>query len=451
MECLGKCKEHGMAILMYCKDCRLLVCVKCLYAHEKKGCKHPVTLFSYAEQDLLPKLTAQLEEVEGENQELEESIKNFISSSKRVRKSLLTLKGKTEKLLANISKSIELFNASETLLFPTVGSIKKRIETECEELVRAVKREDAGHIAEKINSKGCGMGIDDSEKHLVEALNGSMSEFIKSQELEVLNELLEEFNQRYQRFSDKKNKEFVYGIHHPQTNCGVLCKFDITSKVLHTSVAVPQYSALLQLGQRVFISGGYKPCVNTLSEFIEDSQSLTKRESMKYAKCYHAVQTTSRKSFVTIGGWNISEISCCEKYSLVTNSWELLPPLKKPRFGSGAAVISERYLYAVGGYPANNIEMLDTHENKHWNIINIKLSEVKLQGNVIAFGSSSAEIMVFNGEGSAGVLNVVCGTIRKCLVEVKMEGDCGRSVCVMGRKVLIMEGSGRVVVFDMNS
>jgi len=263
-----------------------------------------MTLFTYTEQELLPKLRAQCEEIEES-----ESINEFIASSKRVRKGLIQLKSKTEKLLESIVKSIELFNASETILLPTTETLKARIAVECEKLKRAVEREDVSYTMSKINYS---IGMKDNEKHLVEALIESTSNFLKSNELEVLEGLLKEFNNRYNVTTNKTSNEFVYGIYHPQPNCTMLSKYDIQSKTLHTSLTLPQYSSLLQLQYRVFVSGGYKLCVNVVSEYIEDINKLVKRQAMNYTKCYHTVQAITYRTFVTVGGWNGSEISCCE-------------------------------------------------------------------------------------------------------------------------------------------
>jgi hypothetical protein len=258
---------------------------------------------------------AQFKRLEQDKHMVEKWVTDFTFSAEAIRNGLIQLKLKLRKLLDGIEKSLRVLDIEEVKYIPTVDSIKANIKNQYEELKEAISVENINYIVEQ----GHFIKSEDS----INLLNSVIKELMNSKNLDNLIELLEDFSMKYKVCDNQDialvDNRFVYGTCNPKNYRAILCRFDINTKRLTSTVTVPKYATTIQMKDRVFISGGIEPYVNTLSEFIERTKSLVNRKPMKLARCNHSACAISRNSFAVIGGHNSGTLTCCEEYLILKN------------------------------------------------------------------------------------------------------------------------------------
>ncbi len=398
------CKTHGKSIEMVCLECKKYLCVSCTGPHFKDGCKGGVVdLPFYAMEDLLKQFPKALEKLEADKQKIEDSAREFTSALPEIGKKIRTIKGQAEKLAADLDK---ILVALEGYGPDSAGTayivMKEELEHQIKELPSAVKTENIDQIMKAISSTQKSMA--DSELQLSKAALASVNKvLLGTNEFDTMSDCLQRLaatchSVLTRKFGVEVMNRFVYGVCNPMADCKKLCRYDIVTRKITPRVDVPQNCAVLQMGKRIFISGGFNPLANTLQEFTEETQSLVIKKQMNYAKYCHTVVAISETQFMTIGGSNSSNLSYCEEYSIPDNTWKLIPPLNQARYGA-AATLSGAYLYVIGGNGGGNvIERIDMKEKKVWDKVALSgAAEVPLRDYSAAFSISTDEIMFFVG------------------------------------------------------
>ncbi len=449
-----KCKTHERKVRAVCLACKELMCFKCLGPHVEKGCKGGVVdLPSYASKSIVPRIEEMLKNLEQKRRKLEEAKKASAGALPEIKRSLRALKENTEKLLGEINKYIEALEGyNPDFAGSHYDTIKVALEQQLNEVKVAVLNDNMGPIIKTIESHkellqqpNIPAEAADVELRSIEETNSAVARLLATKEFSSLGECLQGAFAMCQNALKQKavlpevTSRFVYGVCGPADNYGKLCRYGLVTKKIVQCVPVPQFCSVLQLGKRVFISGGGNdPVVNTLSEYVEEEQKFVSKSSMNYAKISHTMVAISPTQFITIGGFNGSDvIPYCEEYSIPHNVWKLLPPLNKARYCSAATLSADgAYIYVIGGYVSDGIiERLDMMEKKVWEKVALsEAAEVSLSSNSAAFSISADEIMIFVGNNTAdcGLFNTKTGTVKKH--ELKLKPDCYyfNPLCMIG-------------------
>jgi 2-hydroxy-3-keto-5-methylthiopentenyl-1-phosphate phosphatase len=398
-----------------------------------------------------------LADFEAKKETIESSIKDFTGSAESMKDELLQLKEKLEQLLETVESSIEVLTRGIDQTIPLDDTIRNFLTDQCKDLETAIEEENMNYIVKKINGKEPGgvIGVGDGEKRLVEAVNETVTYFLKSDLIENFNMSLKEMVTIYREFAyqsaSKVVSNYVCGICSTQSNYTRLCMYDIQTKKMTPAVPVLQWCTITQLGKQIFLSGGCNPVItNMVSEFVEESQQLVYREPMKYPKHSHRTEAISPTCFITIGGNNgTSSISYCEEYSATNNQWHMLPNLNKARFYAGTAVIG-KYVYAIGGRTTNGeIERLDLTEKKQWVIVNAVLNEMTFTSDTLGFSSSAEEIILLRGGNltEVAVYNVKQKTVKKQAITLKGDYYRFNPVCLIGRNAYVIGHLGHIHIY----
>jgi len=402
---------------------------------------------------MLPLYKAQLEETKEGDSKSEEAIGNFMTSSNTIKEGLANLKTKLGKLLDNINTSLDLFNLQEDGVIPNTNLIKNTFAHKYEELKKAIEMEDNDYILNKMRTKDHQLRIDDDTKDLFGSIGKLLSSFTDSKDIDTLDESLNEFNKRYRTFVDlydsSEGSKYVYGVCGQQSLCGKLCRFDTTTEKFEALVSVPLCASSVKINKSVFFSGGYNPLVNTLSEWNEINETLVPREPMKHPKWCHSVQAIGSKGFATIGGWDNSQaIAVCEEYSIPDNKWSPLPSLVNANCYHGTVYLSNKFLYAIGGYaPKDTVEMLDMSTKKEWVIVKILVNDMIYRDSAAAFPVTNNEVIVISG--SVGVFNVAEKTIKKKQDIIKIDNLYYNSVHIVKNQAYVIGLTGNIHIYDI--
>lgn len=144
-------------------------------------------------------------------------------------------------------------------------------------------------------------------------------------------------------------------------------------------------------------------------------------------KCWHTLCNANDIIFC-VGGYNGSiEVSDCEKYSIIRNSWKSLPDLLTHRYWCGAFAFNVTQIYCLGGCSnsyLNSSEKLNVERSK-WenvNLLNMFSDKSCLHGIQI----NDNDVLVFGGGNDASEgYGVECfilkiGTPIECIRESDM-------------------------------
>lgn len=453
------CKTHGQPVQMICLSCKKLMCLKCLGPHVETKCAGGVLdLPSYAKENLVPRFERMLKDLEANRGKLEGSTKVFAGALPEIRKGLRALKERIEKLLLGVNSAIAATEGYGPDDSP-YSVMKAALERQLTELKTDVATNRTIHIVEcmeshnelQANISAAAVGAGDAELRLAEATNSVMARLLGAKEFETLGECLQGLIATCRNVFKRKaapevvTSRFVYGICDPLGGSNRLCKYDVTTRKVVGIIPVPYSCSVLQMRNRIFISGGENPVVNTVSEFVEATGHLVRKASMKHAKYLHSVIAVSESQFVAIGGYNkTGNLAYCEEYDIQRNAWKMLPSLNRARYSAGTALsVDFRYLYAIGGREANDIiERLDMNEKARWTEIALSsAAEIPLSSDSAAFSISADEIMIFVGckGANCAIYNVKAGTIKKHSQSfITSENYYFNSLCIIDSNVYVI-------------
>lgn len=159
----------------------------------------------------------------------------------------------------------------------------------------------------------------------------------------------------------------IYGICNELGREKKLCCLDVSVKdkptLVDTGVAVPYYCRIVQLQNRIFVTGGRSggtsisifnvTVVADVSEFIEGTKEMKKVAPMKTKRCEHTIARISHQSFCVVGGqyfeggWKY--LNSCELYDITKNTWTEWPKLTEAKRWVGLLLFERKTLYCFGG------------------------------------------------------------------------------------------------------
>eukprot|EP00826_Nyctotherus_ovalis_P038157 TRINITY_DN3560_c0_g1_i1.p1 TRINITY_DN3560_c0_g1~~TRINITY_DN3560_c0_g1_i1.p1 ORF type:complete len:393 (+),score=74.12 TRINITY_DN3560_c0_g1_i1:39-1217(+) len=358
-----------------------------------------------------------------------------------------------------MSVGIERMDKEFGNLISPYDNIKDMLLISYREIEYAIAKEDMGFIIKKVNEGKAAEVIEmtESEKFLIESVNKSIATLLDLQEFDLLEEGLNELLAKSQAYFTQCDPQLatqnVYAICELQAECSKLCQYNIQANKLLPCITVPKWCTIVQVAGKVFISGGYNPIINALYEFKETTKTLTSRQGMKHAKYDHRAEAVFANEFIIVGGHNgTSSIPHCDAYSIIQNKWTALPSLNKSRHNTATALLSSRYLYAIGGCNTNGeIEVLDVVERSAWKELALEVSEMTLNGSPAAFAVSSAEIVILkDGSNEAGILNTSDSTLKKYKENLKSDFYYCNPVCAVGKKVYTLGATkGHLFTYDI--
>jgi len=452
MEQTSKCKNHSKTLDTFCKDCKELICYKCIDNHKEKRCNNIVHLLHYMEKDVLPMYKAKINNIKMNAHSIEGSIKGFLLSGESIKQRLIKLKEELETLLSRINNSLKLFEMNESADEISSKYIEDEFISKYEELKESIEKENINYIINNLNMP-FKVEIGDSEKHLVEAINKSIERVINLDESNTLSKLLMDLSSKHELFTHNyvKNK-FVYGICKPQANYKTLCKYDILKKKLIPTITLPQYSSVIQIADRIFISGGWNPYMNKTNEYIEQTSALISKSPMKDYKYWHSLQDINRELFAAIGGYNEGVMSCCEVYSIPNDKWESLPSLNNARAYPATVYLNNKFLYAIGGYKKiNTIEVLNFNERKTWNLLNLTSNEVMFDNSPVAISMSKDEVLILCGNDGTdvGIFNPSLNAVKRYSCSKLVDHYFSNTVSIINKKAYILGQNGHMHIYDM--
>ena len=305
-----KCKDHGKPLQIFCEVCHSVLCINCLSGHNKNNScnKWPVSIIEYANDQILPIYKKEVDEFESKKKNIEGSMGTFLDASKRLHEKLIKLKEVLDSLLESINSALEFANSNKKEPNIVIEEMQAKIESEYADLKKAIEIENFNYIIGKIDEKPT-IEIEDIASQLINDINGFIDGLIETKELKLLSDSLKLFNNNTKIMVN--NQRFVYGNVTVNTNREVLYKYDILSKKLIASINIPYCSSVFQIMNHIFICGGSSP-INTLSEFVEESQSLITKQPMKNARYCTSTQQVSSNEFVIIGGQMLHHLSSAD-------------------------------------------------------------------------------------------------------------------------------------------
>eukprot|EP00826_Nyctotherus_ovalis_P001670 TRINITY_DN10289_c0_g1_i5.p1 TRINITY_DN10289_c0_g1~~TRINITY_DN10289_c0_g1_i5.p1 ORF type:complete len:212 (+),score=5.70 TRINITY_DN10289_c0_g1_i5:73-708(+) len=203
-------------------------------------------------------------------------------------------------LKENSVNSLKSVNEALTLFSWDKNNLETIFKDRYEELKAAVECEDDAYIMNRINSKVNITEIVDIGSQLIKACG--------EEKQSTLINLIQKFNVTCGNLIDINY--FIYGYH-----SGKLCRYDIFTKKLAyvSNVAIPSSCSIIQISKHIFLTGS-SHCVNTVSEFVESTQTLISKQGMLCGKYCHSLQAINPCIFVSIGGYNASgSIAYCKE------------------------------------------------------------------------------------------------------------------------------------------
>ena len=167
------------------------------------------------------------------------------------------------------------------------------------------------------------------------------------------------------------------------------------------------YAGIAVVQNKLYITGGHvRTIVGTVESFDCKSRKWNNIASMNYARKCHSAAVVEDHVYVC-GGYSISEnLNSVERYSPADNTWTMMPPMTKYRYGAGVVAL-EGKLYIMGGED-NSYNYLDTVEEfdtktKTWSESAPILSTRSIFGAAVLNG----KIYVAGGYNGSSTMNSV--------------------------------------------
>ena len=165
----------------------------------------------------------------------------------------------------------------------------------------------------------------------------------------------------------------IYGISSALGGSEKLCCLDVSDMakptLVDTGVAVPAWCRIVQLQNRIFVTGGYDDgtsisifnvtVVADVSEFIEGTKEMKKKTPMKTRRYDHTIARISNQSFCVVGGYYYDGkdrwTDRCELYDITKDAWTEWPKLTEPKDYVGLLLFERKTLYCFGGCISSKI------------------------------------------------------------------------------------------------
>jgi len=456
MEAIPKCDEHKYGFVVICTTCKKKLCPKCITAHPKLCSGNNLVDFkTYAQENVLPDFEKRLENYEKSKPEIEISMKEFENAIPILKKTLTLLQEKLENLLRWIKKTLEHLDKKPTEPSVVFERTKQEYLKQVNDLKLAIDKDDINYLIKVVDMKGMQVASDrkDGEKSLIVEANSIASRLCENKDVEGINDCLQNLHEICKRINSDNYfggavavvNRFVYGICDPKNGRKELCQYDINAKKLKSLIPVLYMCSLLQITDRIFITGG-NTSVSTTSEYIEKTNCLISKSNMNYGRHAHKMIAISNNNFWAIGGHNGNvALAYCEEYSISENKWNILPSLNTARYYSGT-ILSGGFVYAIGGCSSNGtIERIDIKLKDKWNLVVINSNEININYYITAFSISDNEVMIFtSGSSDAGIYNIQKGIIKKCEFSIMSDYYYHNSPALIDSNACILGSNGHI-------
>jgi hypothetical protein len=265
-----------------------------------------------------------------------------------------TLKNSSEKIDI-ITKHIDQITALQADIQKALGNTIKELHTMKQDLLKSM--DTLGDIISKNN-------VNDSIKSIMYSTNSDdnerktdISQFLGIH-IEIKNNVYANLHKLFTKYQTSKLIEKISSIisyiHSFNNNSMSLALYDPLTKqhkVITMPTTVPDQAESISFENRIFVCGGYINGVyqNTMKEYDEAKFDLFSRPNMSITRTRHSLAGV--QGFIAVcGGYNGTQASSCEKYSLETNSWAPLPSLLQARDTAGLCVVGNESLYIFCGY-----------------------------------------------------------------------------------------------------
>ena len=173
---------------------------------------------------------------------------------------------------------------------------------------------------------------------------------------------------------------------------------------------IPKYSRYIELGGKIYLSGGRTEGKSTQRAFIlnKENGELRKISPMKVPRESHALVNIYPHYIYAIGGWDCeigTELSSCEVLDVRSRqSWFDAPQILKPKSNIGGCSFDNTYIYIFGGrYKGGqvaDIEFLDSSHKTSWTPVYIQQHNVfgGISSVACAQINSHNNIIIYGGE-----------------------------------------------------
>ncbi|CAD8167625.1 unnamed protein product [Paramecium octaurelia] len=413
------CPIHTkLPLQFFCEDDQSNMCTECIaehYGHKFFKYEHSVSL----QQNRLGKIQSKLK---FQFDILEKQVKGFDNSKEQLQLENVKLMQQLDEQFDRLIKKIEL--RKQELL----DQLLKIFTTECEQIDQELAFNQSlltnmASLTAKLDQKQIELKgikalknndlikeIDDLEEQVDRDV--AQQKQLKISEIKKLPKLVFDLK----LINDiSKFGQFKKDISNPQ-----ICFFGDKHKILiyniennewtykqmpNNTLEYNYYAAAVSLpsGDIIITGGGVSR--NTMS--ISPSKGFQSQalKSMYFPRKEHACVYLD--GFVyAIGGYDGSAkqmLSCCEKYSLVSDEWKIIDPLQKQKCAFAAAAAINKFIYVFGGFDGrerlNTIERYSVKDNQ-WKVLDVKFK----QGfsNAAAISQDDNKIFILGGGSNQG-------------------------------------------------
>ena len=125
----------------------------------------------------------------------------------------------------------------------------------------------------------------------------------------------------------------------------------------------------MEVGGKIYMTGGAiagtKSYLKTTTVLDERTWNFTAGlADMHHARDAHGMISWKERYLIVVGSWHVeTSTRTCEIYDTKYNIWHELPELNEGTCAPGLIIVSDRYLYKLGGTTdIGKVEMLDLHK-----------------------------------------------------------------------------------------
>lgn len=449
------CKQHGgQPIQLFCNTCSTPICVSCVPLHLAKGCKELLDLPTYAKTHLVSKLAAMVAgagagaAAAAGKEEEKKGEAPAAGNLQDLSKSLATLCATMGRLLDQAKVAMVTLQGCAGMNLAMGDMNKKAAAQMLTELTSAIEQNDSARIVraiEFVNSPALS-----KSSPLEEALSAATS-LATSTAFPTLERSLASLVEtcqkatRSDRYPVAVTGRHVYGLADNVNNAETLCRYDIVTNEFTQLMSVPRYCAIVQVEDRVFLTGGGEEATNGAYEYLDASRSLAVRSPLQNGRFEHSSVALSVTRFAVVGGRDQrhDNMNSCEVYSIPEDKWNPLPSLLQPRSYPGLCMVDSMHLYCIGGGGGNYdpVEMLDLSLTRGWVNIAIGERQIGCDRNIAVFPESRDQIIIMTNSKESGRLDLKA----KVIVEYQWLGaddgfECN-PMCMIGADKIYIMGS----------
>jgi hypothetical protein len=157
-------------------------------------------------------------------------------------------------------------------------------------------------------------------------------------------------------------------------------EFELSFSKKFEEKIVPLGARYIRIKKFIFFSGGFiesniSGLRRTAVISIKDNKVKLRKGNMLFSRYNHSLIIHSEYFIIALGGYNNNTV---EKYSIMKDTWSVMPNMNYKRANTSAIIIDNKLLYCYGGEHEgkflDSIECLDLYKRNNWKIISIDKS-----------------------------------------------------------------------------